>query len=170
MAARDTQRCFCGFDDLFKPCDISVVHYICSYYLDRLVAIRLFRLSGTRGLAATVVPVVYTFNGANVMRYRTLYVGNLLASATPTSLQDHFAEYGGTNARIVPRHGFGFVDVLEDFAAAAINEMNQSLYQGHRLTVVEAEEAAVGVRPRSPSINLIAEETMGDSVGTHRAS
>lgn len=104
------------------------------------------------------------------MRYCTLYVGNLLASATPTTLQDHFAEYGGTNARIVPRHGFGFVDVLEDFAAAAIKEMNQSLYQGHRLTVVQAEDAAIGVRTLSPSINLMSEDTMGDSIGTHRAS
>jgi RNA recognition motif-containing protein len=111
----------------------------------------------------------YLFKGI-AMRYRTLYVGNLLASATPGSLQEHFAEYGGVNARIVARHGFGFVDVLEEFAASAIKEMNQSLYQGHRLTVVEAEEAATGIRSRSPAINLIAEETMGDSFGTHRAS
>jgi len=69
---------------------------------------------------------------------KTLYVGNLPYSVTDSQLQTHFAEYGGTNVRIIEGRGFAFVDVAEDQLQTAINDKHDQELGGRRLTVNEA--------------------------------
>jgi RNA recognition motif-containing protein len=73
------------------------------------------------------------------MANKTLYVGNLPYSATESQLNTYFANYGGTNARIMEGRGFGFVDVDSDKLDTAINEKNNVQMDGRTLTVNEAK-------------------------------
>jgi len=76
---------------------------------------------------------------------KSLYVGNLSYSTTEEDLKGLFEQWGPVSeARIVQGRGFGFVDVPEENAAAAIEQTNGKEYQGRTLTVNEA-------RPRSES-------------------
>ena len=102
--------------------------------------------------------------------YRTLYIGNLLGSSSPELLEKHFELYGGLNARIVPQHGFGFVDVLNEMADAAIKEMNQSRFLGHRITVQATETVAEPLQHQASALNLASDEIESDSIGTSRTS
>lgn len=77
------------------------------------------------------------------MATKSLYVGNLPYSTTEATLAEYFGPYGGTNARIIEGRGFGFIDVDEDQAEAAIEATNGKPYNGRSLTVNEA-------RPREP--------------------
>jgi hypothetical protein len=79
---------------------------------------------------------------------KTLYVGNLLASATSDDIRNVFARFGTvTKARIAVDQvhyrgrslGFGFVE-MADGAEAAIAAMNGALFQGRALTVTEAQK------------------------------
>lgn len=72
------------------------------------------------------------------MANKTLYVGNLPYSATEAQLNTYFANYGGTNARIMEGRGFGFVDVDGEMLDTAINEKNNTQMDGRTLTVNEA--------------------------------
>jgi RNA recognition motif-containing protein len=76
------------------------------------------------------------------MASKSLYVGNLSYSATESSLRTLFAEYEPSEVRLIGDKGFGFVDVPEDKAAAAIAAMNGREVDGRAITVSEA-------RPRS---------------------
>jgi len=78
---------------------------------------------------------------------KTLYVGNLLASATSADIRELFARYGTvTKAEIVVdkvHHtgrslGFGFVE-MADGADAAIAALNGATFQGRELAVSEAQ-------------------------------
>jgi len=69
---------------------------------------------------------------------KSLYVGNLSYSATESSLRALFAEYEPTEVRLIGDKGFGFVDVPEDKAAAAILAMNGREVDGRAITVNEA--------------------------------
>ncbi|MGQ9525092.1 MAG: RNA recognition motif domain-containing protein [Armatimonadota bacterium] len=74
---------------------------------------------------------------------KRLFVGNLSFDTTEDSLRDAFAEWGASSAAIPtgetgrPR-GFGFVEVDDDKAEAAITSMNGSMLDGRTITVNEA--------------------------------
>jgi RNA recognition motif-containing protein len=74
---------------------------------------------------------------------KSLFVGNLSYSTREETLKNAFAKYGASSVRIVEGRGFGFVDVEDDQAANAINEMNETELDGRKIIVNEA-------RPREP--------------------
>jgi len=76
------------------------------------------------------------------MANKSLYVGNLSYSTTETDLKTLFADFQPTEVRLIGDKGFGFVDVPEEQAAAAIAATNGKEIGGRQLTVNEA-------RPRS---------------------
>ncbi len=78
------------------------------------------------------------------MATKTLYVGNLPYSLTESDLQDHFAEYGASNARIIEGRGFGFVDIDADKLEAAVADKHQKELGGRTLTVNEAQPRGSG--------------------------
>ena len=78
------------------------------------------------------------------MATKSLYVGNLSYSATESSLRELFAEYEPSEVRLIGDKGFGFVDVSEDKAVAAITAMNGREVDGRAINVSEA-------RPRRDS-------------------
>lgn len=74
------------------------------------------------------------------MANKSLYVGNLSYSTTEEELKSLFDPWGPVSeVRIVQGRGFGFVDVPEENAQAAIDETNGKEYQGRTLTVNEAK-------------------------------
>lgn len=78
------------------------------------------------------------------MATKTLYVGNLSYSTTESDLTQHFAAYGGTNARIIEGRGFGFVDIDADHLATAISEKNNTDFGGRNINVNEAQPKGSG--------------------------
>lgn len=69
---------------------------------------------------------------------KSLFVGNLPYSLREDELQAAFEKFGAKEARIVEGRGFGFVDVDDDQAAAAIEEMNEKDLGGRKVFVNEA--------------------------------
>lgn len=72
----------------------------------------------------------------------SVFVGNLPWSTSDSDLQTLFAPYGTVNrAKIVTdretgrSRGFGFVDMEEEAAQAAINALNAQDFSGRPLTV-----------------------------------
>ena len=81
----------------------------------------------------------------NKMATKSLYVGNISYSATEEELKSLFAPWGPVSeARIVQGRGFGFVDVPEENAAAAIAETNGKDHMGRTITVSEAKPRTEG--------------------------
>ena len=75
---------------------------------------------------------------------KRLFVGNLSWDTSETALQNAFAPYGATSVTIPTdssgrAKGFGFVDVDDDQASAAISAMNGKELDGRALTVNEAK-------------------------------
>lgn len=89
---------------------------------------------------------------------KTLFVGNLPWSATEDDLTRAFAQHGEVVAARVATdrdtgrsRGFGFVEVAEAQAQAAIDALNGADFDGRPLTVNEArprEERPRNNRPR----------------------
>ena len=84
---------------------------------------------------------------------KSIYVGNLPWSATEEKVQNLFAEYGSVlsvklgNERETGRAcGFGFVEMEDPAAAAAIEALDNSIFGGRTLRVNEAKPRAP--RPR----------------------
>lgn len=83
-----------------------------------------------------------------------IYVSHLNFSTTSESLQDLFATYGEvTSARIITdretgrSRGFGFVEMSDDEAAKkAIDELNDTDFEGRTITVNEARPKPEGGR------------------------
>ncbi|MCH8273274.1 MAG: RNA-binding protein [Armatimonadetes bacterium] len=69
------------------------------------------------------------------MASKSLYVGNLPYSINESHLMDLFSDYGAASARIIEGRGFGFVDVEEDQAEAAIEARNDFEVEGRALVV-----------------------------------
>ena len=74
-----------------------------------------------------------------------IYVGNLPFSTTGGDLETLFGEYGEVESAAVitdretgRSRGFGFVEMPNDAAAQAIEELNGKDYGGRPLTVNEA--------------------------------
>jgi cold-inducible RNA-binding protein len=78
------------------------------------------------------------------MATKTLYVGNLPYGVNETQLQEHFAAYNSSNARIIEGRGFGFVDIDADQLTTAVADMNQKEMGGRTLTVNEAQPKGSG--------------------------
>jgi RNA recognition motif-containing protein len=83
----------------------------------------------------------------------TLYVGNLPFSADQESIQDLFAAYGSvhsvklmTDRETGRPRGFGFVEMEDEGARAAMSALNGNPFQGRALRVNEAEQRP----PRAP--------------------
>ena len=80
---------------------------------------------------------------------KTLYVGNLPWGTTEEELSETFGEYKVRSCRIITdretgrSRGFGFVEIEEDVAEAAIAAMNGAYLGGREILVSEA-------RPRQP--------------------
>jgi RNA recognition motif-containing protein len=72
------------------------------------------------------------------MAGKSLYVGNLSYSVTESKLRELFAEFEPSEVRLIPDKGFGFVDVPQEKADAAIAAMNGKEVDGRALTVNEA--------------------------------
>jgi RNA recognition motif-containing protein len=77
---------------------------------------------------------------------KTLYVGNLPWAVTEEDLVRAFSQYAEVlSARVVTdretgkSRGFGFVEVKEETAAAAIESLNGAEWAGRSLTVNEAQ-------------------------------
>ncbi len=83
----------------------------------------------------------------------TLYIGNLPFSAEQEQVEELFAEHGEvislklmTDRETGRPRGFGFVEMQDDGARAAIEALNGYAFQGRNLRVNEAEQRAP--RPR----------------------
>lgn len=74
---------------------------------------------------------------------KSLYVGNLSYSTTEEGLVAAFADFGGSNPRIIAGRGFGFIDVDDAKLDEAIQAKHNSTLDGRQLTVNEA-------RPKTP--------------------
>ena len=79
--------------------------------------------------------------------FLNIYIGNLPYETTGQELSDLFAEYGKvTSAKIITdretgrSRGFGFVEMSDDDAKKAIEELNGVEYKGFQLTVNQARE------------------------------
>jgi RNA recognition motif-containing protein len=69
---------------------------------------------------------------------KNLFIGNLSYGTTESSLRNAFTKYGASQVRIMDGRGFGFVEVSDDQAPAAISEMNESELDGRKIIVNEA--------------------------------
>ncbi len=81
---------------------------------------------------------------------KNLFVGNLPWSVDDQKLESIFAEYGDVlSAKVIldrdtgRSRGFGFVEMEDDAADAAINALNEAEVDGRNIRVNEAQE-----RPR----------------------
>lgn len=73
------------------------------------------------------------------MANKSLYVGNLPYRTTEDELRDMFEPFGPIGEiRVIESKGFGFVDIPEENAAAAIEATNGKDLGGRTLTVNEA--------------------------------
>lgn len=69
---------------------------------------------------------------------KNLFIGNLSYSTNETTLKNAFSKYGASQVRVMDGRGFGFVEVSDDQASAAISEMNEAELDGRKLIVNEA--------------------------------
>lgn len=86
-----------------------------------------------------------------VVSVKTIYVGNLPWAVTEEDLINAFKEYGEVaSARVVTdretgrSRGFGFVEMAEESAGAAIEALNGADWGGRALTVNEAQPRPQG--------------------------
>ena len=76
-----------------------------------------------------------------------LFVGNLPWSVTDQDLEEMFAPFGSVDsAKVITdretgrSRGFGFVEMPDDSARSAIEDLNDSDIQGRKLTVNQARD------------------------------
>lgn len=84
---------------------------------------------------------------------KSIYVGNLPWSATEEQVQDLFSEYGNVlSVKLISdretgrARGFGFVEMEDNGAQAAIEALDNHEFKGRTLRVNEAKPRA----PRPP--------------------
>ena len=78
---------------------------------------------------------------------KTIYVGNLPFNATEDDVRNLFSQYGTihsvkmiTDRETGKPRGFGFVEIEQDGANAAVEALNGAEFQGRNLRVNEARE------------------------------
>ena len=76
-----------------------------------------------------------------------IFVGNLPWSVTDQDLEEMFAAFGSVDsAKVITdretgrSRGFGFVEMPDDSARSAIEDLNDSDIQGRKLTVNQARD------------------------------
>ena len=71
---------------------------------------------------------------------KNLYVGNLNYSVTEIQLGELFSKYGDVaSVNILDQRGFGFVEMVkEEDALKAIEELNDTEFEGRKMIVNEA--------------------------------
>ncbi len=104
---------------------------------------------------------------------KNIYVGNLSFNATEDQVRDLFAQYGQVNsvAMITDRdtgrfRGFGFVEMEDAAANAAIQALNDTEFDGRTLRVNEArprEERSGGNRNNNYRKNNYRKDRYGQS-------
>lgn len=84
-----------------------------------------------------------------------IYVGNLSWSMNNAELEELFAKYGDVQSANVVMdretgrsRGFGFVEMSDDGARSAIEELNETEVRSRRIRVSEARERSRDRRPR----------------------
>ena len=84
---------------------------------------------------------------ANLEQRMKIYVGNLPWAIDDPQLEELFAEYGEVNSANVVMdretgrsRGFGFVEMGDDDARAAISALNETEVKSRRLRVSQAKE------------------------------
>ncbi|MDP3984009.1 MAG: RNA-binding protein [Acidimicrobiia bacterium] len=89
-----------------------------------------------------------------------IYVGNLPFSTTNRDLETMFEKFGTVeSAQVVTdrdtgrSRGFGFVEMADDAARKAIDELGDTDIDGRRLTVNEAKPRPQGGGDRRPDRN-----------------
>ena len=70
---------------------------------------------------------------------KNLFIGNLSYGLTEPKLTEAFSKFGAKEARIIEGRGFGFVEVDDDQASTAIQEMNEKELDGRKIFVNEAK-------------------------------
>ncbi len=82
------------------------------------------------------------------MQSSNLYVGNLSYSVTGEDLRELFSQFGEVKeAKVIGDRGFGFVEMnTTEAAAKAVEELNETEYEGRTIKVNEA-------RPRQERSN-----------------
>ena len=102
---------------------------------------------------------------------KKLYIGGVSYTTTQQSLQDAFAKFGNVvSATIIMdkmtgrSRGFGFVEMDDDAADAAVQGMNGAMLDGRKLTVNEARP----MTERPPRRNF--DRGMGGDRGDWRAA
>jgi RNA recognition motif-containing protein len=88
---------------------------------------------------------------------KKLYIGNLAYSVDDESLKGAFARFGTVESATVVKDktsgrskGFGFVEMsTEESAAKAIEQMNQSEFEGRKMFVSESHSMNAKSGPRS---------------------
>jgi RNA recognition motif-containing protein len=82
------------------------------------------------------------------MQSSNLYVGNLSYSVTGEDLKELFSQFGDVKeAKVIGDRGFGFVEMnTVEAAAKAVEELNETEYEGRTIKVNEA-------RPRQEKQN-----------------
>jgi len=83
-----------------------------------------------------------------------IYVGNLPWRMTSADLEQLFAQYGDVRSANVVMdretgrsRGFGFVEMNDDGARSAIEELNETEVQSRRIRVSQARERSRDRRP-----------------------
>ncbi|KAJ3288478.1 hypothetical protein HK104_008153 [Borealophlyctis nickersoniae] len=114
---------------------------------------------GLARLAATTTPRSVLLSQVRGMASKTLFVGNLSWTARTDDLAALFSPFGEVKSiRIMTdretgrSRGFGFVEMEEEAALKAANELNGTDFRGRDLRVNEAEQrqprqTAFGSRP-----------------------
>ena len=76
-----------------------------------------------------------------------LFVGNLPWSVTDQGLEELFTPFGSVDsAKVITdretgrSRGFGFVEMADDSARSAIEDLNESEIEGRKLTVNQARD------------------------------
>ncbi len=84
-----------------------------------------------------------------------IYVGNLPWRMTSADLEELFAKHGDVRSANVVMdrdtgrsRGFGFVEMSDDGARSAIEELNETEIQNRRIRVSQARERSRDRRPR----------------------
>jgi RNA recognition motif-containing protein len=86
---------------------------------------------------------------------KKLYVGNLSYGTTDGDLSDLFSQIGEVTSAVIIKDkfsgrskGFGFVEMSDDAADNAINELNGKDFDGRSLNISEAKP--LEKRPQAP--------------------
>ncbi|WP_319539369.1 RNA-binding protein [uncultured Methanospirillum sp.] len=74
------------------------------------------------------------------MEGKRLYVGNLTYSVNEGQLRDLFTQYGEVaSVKVIEQKGFAFVEMgTSEEAQAAMDGLNQTVYEGRTLRIDEA--------------------------------